>query len=357
VTVAVTVQLPLDGIEAPERLMVPDPAFAVAVPPLQFEVKPLGLATTSPDGSGSAKATPVSAAKLFGFVMTKLTVVVPPGRNLPGEKVLVILGGAITRIEAVAWFPDPAVELTLLVALFCTPGLIPVTVTLKLHDEVAANVAPERVMLAERTVIVPPPHEPTKPDAVNPDGSGSENPMPPVATVFGFMIVKLRLVFPPIGIEAAPKFLLMDGGTTTVPARLFTISLLTTSPDEMVHELFPLVQGVSSVSTITVPVAFRGGPVGSKLIFTLKVFDAWSVAQVGGRLVTLKAASEPAPSRMYRILASPVPTALLFVIFRFIAFTDPASTTPKFTALGMFNESAGGFKRLAQPLTALLHIR
>ena len=47
VTVAVTVQFPLDPIVPPERLMVPDPAFAVVVPP-QVELKPLGLATTNP---------------------------------------------------------------------------------------------------------------------------------------------------------------------------------------------------------------------------------------------------------------------------------------------------------------------
>src|SRR3982751_4360005 len=95
VTVAVTVQAPLDEIEPLDRLIAPEPGDAVAVPP-QVEIKPLGLATTKPDGRASVKATPVSAAKLFGFVMEKLTVVVPPGRNLLGTNALLMDGGAIT---------------------------------------------------------------------------------------------------------------------------------------------------------------------------------------------------------------------------------------------------------------------
>lgn len=40
------------------------PAFAVVVPPMQLELKPLGLATTRPLGSKSVKATP---SRLTGF--------------------------------------------------------------------------------------------------------------------------------------------------------------------------------------------------------------------------------------------------------------------------------------------------
>ena len=56
VTFTVTVQVPLLTIEPPVKLMIPEPAVAVAVPP-QVELNPLGEATTRPDGSESVKAT------------------------------------------------------------------------------------------------------------------------------------------------------------------------------------------------------------------------------------------------------------------------------------------------------------
>src|SRR5258708_20195776 len=51
----------------PDRLTVPEPATAVAVPP-QVLLNPLGVATTRPAGRLSVKATPVSATLAFGFV-------------------------------------------------------------------------------------------------------------------------------------------------------------------------------------------------------------------------------------------------------------------------------------------------
>jgi hypothetical protein len=101
VTVAVTVQLPLIVIEPPERLMLAEPGDAVAVPP-QVEVRLLTAATVRPAGKESVNATPVSGTKLFGFVMEKLTVVVPPGRNLLGTNALLIDGGATTSSVAKA---------------------------------------------------------------------------------------------------------------------------------------------------------------------------------------------------------------------------------------------------------------
>src|SRR5262249_13404629 len=52
---------------APERLMLFEPAAAVLLPPPPEPVKPFGVDTTNPAGSGSLKATPVSAAAVFGF--------------------------------------------------------------------------------------------------------------------------------------------------------------------------------------------------------------------------------------------------------------------------------------------------
>jgi hypothetical protein len=216
VTAAVTVQVPLDEIEPPERLMVPEPGDAVVVPP-QVELKPLGLATTKPGGRASVKATPVSAAKLFGFAMERLTVVVPPGRNLLGVKALVITGGATTSSVAEAWFPAPAIAAkTLPEMLFCTPALMPATITLKVQDPPAGIVPPERPILLGASTTVP--EQLLLPALVtdNPAGSASLTPTPVIETAFGFVIVKVRLVFPPSGIEATPKDLLMVGGDRTV---------------------------------------------------------------------------------------------------------------------------------------------
>src|SRR5438552_14868807 len=63
VTLTVKVQEPLAATVAPARLMLPDPAVAVIVPPPQEPVSPLGVATISPLGNISVKATPVSAAE------------------------------------------------------------------------------------------------------------------------------------------------------------------------------------------------------------------------------------------------------------------------------------------------------
>jgi len=48
----------LVAMVAPDRLMEPDPAVAVMVPPPQLPVSPLGLETTRPAGSASVKPTP-----------------------------------------------------------------------------------------------------------------------------------------------------------------------------------------------------------------------------------------------------------------------------------------------------------
>ena len=68
----------------PVRLMLPEPAFAVTVPPQLF-VSPFGVATTNPVGKVSARATPVSATVLaVGFVSVKVNVVVPPTATVVG---------------------------------------------------------------------------------------------------------------------------------------------------------------------------------------------------------------------------------------------------------------------------------
>ena len=79
-TLTETVQLALAANVPPERLMLPDPATAVAVPP-QVLFKALGVATTRPAGRLSVKAIPVSARVVLGFWMVNVSDVVPFRRN------------------------------------------------------------------------------------------------------------------------------------------------------------------------------------------------------------------------------------------------------------------------------------
>ena len=65
-TLTETVQLALAAKVPAERLILPDPATAVAVPP-QVLFNALGVATTKPAGRLSVKAIPVRASVVFGF--------------------------------------------------------------------------------------------------------------------------------------------------------------------------------------------------------------------------------------------------------------------------------------------------
>ena len=59
-------QLALAAKVPPERLMLPEPATAVAVPP-HVLFKALGVATTRPAGRLSVNAIPFSVMPVFGF--------------------------------------------------------------------------------------------------------------------------------------------------------------------------------------------------------------------------------------------------------------------------------------------------
>jgi len=52
---------------APVKLMLPDPAVAVMVPPPQLPTRPLGVETTRPAGKTSVKPTPVSVVVVLLF--------------------------------------------------------------------------------------------------------------------------------------------------------------------------------------------------------------------------------------------------------------------------------------------------
>ena len=68
------------------KLMLPDPAPAVIVPPPHEPVRPFGVATTRPAGSVSLKPTPESAVAAFGLISVNVSVVVAFRAMLPHRR-------------------------------------------------------------------------------------------------------------------------------------------------------------------------------------------------------------------------------------------------------------------------------
>src|SRR5260370_25587509 len=120
---------------------IPVGGVVVNVPPQALAEE---LATVSPVGSVSVKATPVSGTVLApGLVMVKVSDVVVFSAMVAGLKALAIEGGATTVMEAEAVPPaPPSVEVTLPVVLFWSPALVPVTSTENVQPLLAARVAP-----------------------------------------------------------------------------------------------------------------------------------------------------------------------------------------------------------------------
>src|SRR5258708_19998799 len=115
--------------------MLVEPATAVAVPPQVFE-SALGVATTSPVGRVSVKATPVSATVLAaGLVMVKVREVVPFSGMVAAPNALAIDGGAttMTLAEPVPTAP-PSVAATLPLVLFSSPAVLHAPVTATVYD-------------------------------------------------------------------------------------------------------------------------------------------------------------------------------------------------------------------------------
>ena len=103
---ALAASVPLD------RLTDPEPATAVAVPP-QVLFRLLCVATTSPAGRLSVKASPVRVKPVFGFWRVKVSEVVPFKGIEAAPNALVMVGGEATVRLAVAVLPvPPLVEVT-----------------------------------------------------------------------------------------------------------------------------------------------------------------------------------------------------------------------------------------------------
>ena len=78
---------------APVRLTLPAPAAAVIVPPPQLPLRPLGFASTCPDGSVSVNPIPVRARLGLGFEMLKVRFVAPFNATLALPYAFAIMGG------------------------------------------------------------------------------------------------------------------------------------------------------------------------------------------------------------------------------------------------------------------------
>src|SRR5579859_363626 len=236
----------------PVRVMLVDPATAVAVP-LQVLDNPFGVDTTNPVGKVSVKATPVSATVLVaGLVMVRVSVVVPFRGIDVGLKALAIDGGATTVRTAVLLVVPvpPSVEVIAPVVLLWLPAAVPVTSTEKVQVDPTAGdavrVPPERVMvpLPAVAVIVPAPQEPVMlgvAATTTPAGRLSVKATPLSAlAVFGLVMVKLSVLFVFNAMLVGLKALLMVGGLTTmmlafevlpVPATVsLTVTLLFFTP-------------------------------------------------------------------------------------------------------------------------------
>ena len=229
VTFTVNVQEAVAATIAPDKLIAPEPADAVMVPPPHDPVSPFGVEITRPLGRASANATPDNADDPFGFVTVKASDVVAFSPMLADPNDFAMVGGrvpgAVTPRSADAVPPlPPSVEVTVLVVLVFVPSEVTFTVTLKVHEALAASVAPDRVTDPDPAVavMVPPPQEPVNPfgvETMRPEGKVSVKATPVSAEdAFGFVIVKFRIVVPLRTILELVNPFAMLGGATTAPA-------------------------------------------------------------------------------------------------------------------------------------------
>jgi hypothetical protein len=106
VTFTETVHEALAASVPPDRLTEDESATAVSRPP-QVVLRLLGVATTTPAGKLSVKATPVRDALVFGLVMLKVSEVAPFRGIVAAPKTLVMVGGLATVRFADPVLPVP----------------------------------------------------------------------------------------------------------------------------------------------------------------------------------------------------------------------------------------------------------
>jgi hypothetical protein len=256
VTLTENVQFALPASVAPDRITEFDPAIAVIVPPPQEPDRPFGVETTRPLGTASVKEMPVTATVALGFMTVKLRVVEPPRGMVAEPKSLPIEGGSITVKLVIKVLLVPAMAALTCTELFFTPSAVPVTLTENVQLPPPAMSAPERLTEEDPAVavMVPAPQVPDNPfgvDTTSPAVSVSVKATPVnAAAAFGFVMVKLRLVVPFIGILVAPNPFVIDGGASTV-----TVAVLEVEPVPPSREL--TVPVVLFFAPTVVPVTFK----------------------------------------------------------------------------------------------------
>jgi hypothetical protein len=155
------------------RLIDPDPAVAVNVPPVQPVVlAPFGVCTTKPPGNVSEIVTPVRVT-VSGLVIVIVISELTPVPTLVGEKVLLTVGGLLTIRLALAVKPvPPFVELTAPVVFVAVPAVVSVTLAVMVQLELVGmdallklivpeptplpvKVPPEQVVVAAVEIVIP----------------------------------------------------------------------------------------------------------------------------------------------------------------------------------------------------------
>src|SRR5581483_3724557 len=199
---------------------------AVIVPLPQLPVIVVD-ASFSPAGRLSVNATPLSALAVLGFVTVKLNVVLLLSGMLVGLNALLIVGGPTTTSDVLDVFPVPATVSLIVTLLGAVPATVPLTLSEIVHDAPAARLAPVKLMLPDPgvaggvvlQVLVKPFGVATTSVPGAALGRVSVNEIPlstDTALLFGFVIVKVRLVVPLSGILLVPNTLPMVGGLITV---------------------------------------------------------------------------------------------------------------------------------------------
>ncbi len=226
---------------APVKETLPEPAVAVGVV-LQVFVRLLGLATTRVPGAAFGKVSVnempfrTDAALEFGLVIVNVRLVVPLSGMAEAPKTLLIVGGLMTVMLALAVFPvrPPAsVAVIAPLTLFCTPSLTPFTSTATVQvcvpPALKVIVPPERVMDPLPAAAVTVPLQVFETLGVlataSPEGRLSVNarPFSPFA-VLGLVMVKVSVLTVgatvKTGIWVLSKLLLICGGNSTVISTL-----------------------------------------------------------------------------------------------------------------------------------------
>jgi hypothetical protein len=288
VTVTLKVQVPPGAIDAPLSDIVRVAATTVTVP---LQAEKVALATDRPAGSTSVNATPVRVVEELALVIVNVSEVLPFRGIFAAPKALLMLGGPTTLMLAEAVLPvPPLLDVTLPVTLFCKPVALPVTVTLKVQVPPGAIDAPLSEIVRVAAVVVTVPLQAAKlPLAtLNPAGSTSVNATPArVVVVFELVIVKVNVVVPFSGTDAAPNALLMLGAATTV---------------RVAEAVLP----VPPLADVTLPVTLFFTPAVAPVTVTLKVqvppgaIDAplSEIVRVAATVVTVPLQAEKLASTM-----------------------------------------------------------